>query len=132
MILKGKLSYNFPKHLLGVFHNFSHHGRSTFFCCTFTSLNSISEPNNPVCVLGAINEHYEVLCDVRMYVSLCLKLSVNYGQMVAVFVFFHETQWIYKVLRILYLKGQQICLISSKVTAILPQFFQKKNQKSQT
>ena len=29
------------------------------FCCTLTSLNSISEPNNQVCVLGAINERYE-------------------------------------------------------------------------
>ena len=78
MILKGKLSYNFPKHFLGVFHCCSHHGRSTFFC-TLTSLNSISEPNNQVCVLGAINERYEVLCDVRLYVNLCIKLSVNYG-----------------------------------------------------
>ena len=31
MILKGKMSYSFPKHFLGVFHYFSHHGRSTFF-----------------------------------------------------------------------------------------------------
>ena len=91
MVLRGKLSYNFPKHFLGVFHYFSHHGSSTYLFCTLTSLNSISEPNNPVCVLGAINECYEVLCDVRMYVSLCLKLSVNYGQTVAVFVFFRET-----------------------------------------
>ena len=79
MILKGKLSYNLPKHVLGVFHYFSHQGRSAFFFCTLTSLNSIPEPNNPVCVLGAINEHFEVLCDVHLYVNLCIKLSVNYG-----------------------------------------------------
>ena len=85
MILKGKLSYKFPKHFLDVFHYFSHHGRSTFLFCTLTSLNSIFEPNDSACVLGIINERYEVLCDVRMYASLCLKLCVNYGKTVAVF-----------------------------------------------
>ena len=100
------------------------------FFCTLDSLNSISEPNNPVCVLGAINEHYEVLCDVGMYVSLCLKLSVNYGQRIAVFVFFHETDWVYKGLRILNLEGQQNCMIGSKVTAFLPPFFFLKNFKN--
>ena len=64
------------------------------FFCTLTSLNSISEPNNQVCVLGAINERYEALCDVRMYVCMCLKLSVNHGQTVGVFVFFHKTEWV--------------------------------------
>ena len=39
------------------------------FFCTFASLNSISEPNNTVCVLGAINERCQVLRVVRMYVS---------------------------------------------------------------
>ena len=63
------------------------------FFCTLTSLNSMSEPNNPVCVLGAINERYEVLCNGRMYVSFCQKLSVNYGKTIAVFVFFHKTEW---------------------------------------
>ena len=85
MILKGKLSYNFPKHFLGAFHYFSCHGRSAFFFCTLTSLNSISEPNNQVCVLGAINELYEALCDVCMHVCMCQNLSVNYGQIVGVF-----------------------------------------------
>ena len=65
-----------------------------------------------------------------MYVSLCLKLSVNYGKTVAVFAFFHETEWFYKVLGILNLEGQQNCMIGSKVTELLPQF--KKNQKIQT
>ena len=83
-----------------------------------------------MCVLGAINEHYEVLCDVCMCVSLCLKLSVNYGKTVAVFAFFHETEWVFKVLSILNLEGQQNCMIGSKVTAILPQFFQKKSKNS--
>ena len=86
MILKSKLSYNFPKHFLVVFTSLVTMAAAHFFR-TLTSLNSISEPNNPVCVLGAINERYEVLCDVCMYVSVCLKLSVNYGQTVAVFVF---------------------------------------------
>ena len=80
--------------------------------------------------MGAINERYEVLCNVRLYVSLCLKLSVNYGQTVAVFVFFHETEWAYKVLRILNLEGQQNCVIGSKVRAILPQFFQTNLKKT--
>ena len=84
-----------------------------------------------MCVLGAINERYEALCDVRMYVCMCLKLSVNYGQTVGVFVFFHETEWVYDVLRILNLEGQQNCMIGWKVTNILPQFFQKL-QKLQT
>ena len=79
-----------------------------------------------MCVLGAINERYEALCDVRMYVCMCLKLSVNYGQTVRVFVFFHKTEWVYMVLRILNLEGQQNCMIGSKVTAILSPFFSKK------
>ena len=102
----------------------SHHGRSTFFC-TLTSLNSISEPSNSAYVLRIINERYEVLWDVRMYVSLCLKLSVNYNKTVAVFAFFHETEWVYKVLGILNLEGQLNCMIGSKVTAILPQLKKK-------
>ena len=36
------------------------------FFCTLTSPKSISEPNNQVCVLGAINERYGSLCDVHM------------------------------------------------------------------
>ena len=96
------------------------------FFCTLTSINSISEPNNPVCVLGTINERYEVLCNVRMFVSLCQKLNVNYGQTIAVFVLFHETEWVYDVLRILNLEGQQNCMIGSKVTTILSPFFFKK------
>ena len=84
-----------------------------------------------MCVLGAINERYEALCDVRMYVCMCLKLSVNYGQTVRVFVFFHKTEWVYMVLRILNLEEQQNCMIGSKVTTILSPFFQK-FQKLQT
>ena len=84
-----------------------------------------------MCVLGAINERHEIHSDVRMYVSLCLKLSVNYGQTIAVLVFFHETEWVYMILRILNLEGQQNCIFSSKVTTILQPLF-KKNQKLQT
>ena len=36
-------------------------------------------------VLGAINEYYEALYDVRMYVSLSLKVSVNNSQTVRFF-----------------------------------------------
>ena len=76
-------------------------------------------------VLGAINERYEALCDVHMYVCMCLKLSVYYGQTVGVFVFFHKTRWVNMVLRILNIEGQQNCMIGSKVTAILLPIFQK-------
>ena len=58
------------------------------FFCTLTSHNLICEPNNQVCVLEAINECCEALCDVHMYVCLCIKVSVNCGQSVWVFVFF--------------------------------------------
>ena len=75
-----------------------------------------------MCVLGAINERYEALCDVHMYDNICLKVSVNYGQPVRVFVFFHETEWVYLILRILNLKGHLNCMIGSKVTTILTQF----------
>ena len=78
-----------------------------------------------MCVLGAINKRFKVLCNVRMYVSLCLKLGVNYGQTIEVFVFYHETEWVYKVFRILNIEGQQNWMISSKVTATLSQFFSK-------
>ena len=64
-----------------------------------------------MCFLGAINERYEALCNVRMYVCMCLKLSVNYSQKVGVFVFFHETEWVYIVLEILNLEGQPNCMI---------------------
>ena len=76
-----------------------------------------------MCVLGAINEQYEALFDVRMYVCMCLELSVNYGQTVRVFVFFHKTEWVNMVLRILNLEEQLICMIGSKVRAILSPFF---------
>ena len=86
IFLEGKLSYNFP-HFFGVFfYYFSHHSQALF--CTLTSLNSIFEPINQVCVLGAINEPYEALCDVHMYVCMCLKVGVNYDQMVRVGVLF--------------------------------------------
>ena len=85
------------------------------FFCTLTTLNSISKPNNQMCVLGTINEQYEALYHVRMYVCMCLKLSVNYGQTVGVFVFFHKAEWVNMVLRILNLEGQQNCMIGSKV-----------------
>ena len=65
-----------------------------------------------------------------MYVCMCLKLSVNYGQTVRVVVFFHKTEWVYMVLRILNLEEQQNCMIGSKVTAILSPFFSKNLKKS--
>ena len=78
-----------------------------------------------MCVLGAINNRYEALCNVRMYVCMCLKISFNYGQTVGVFVFFHETEGVNMVLGILNLEGQQNCMIGSKVKTILSPFFQK-------
>ena len=78
-----------------------------------------------MCVLGAINERYEALCDVLMYICMCLKVSVNYGQQERVFVFFHKTECVYMVLRILNLEGHQNWTIGSKVTAILMLLFEK-------
>ena len=80
--------------------------------------------NKVLCVLGAINERYEALCNIRM----CLKLSVNYGQTIGVFVFFHQTECFSNFLRILNLEGQQNCMIGLKVTAILPPFYQKNSK----
>ena len=57
---------------------------------------------------------------------MCLELNANYGQTVRVFVFFHKTEWLGKVLRILNLEEKLNCMIGSKVTAILSLFFQKK------
>ena len=84
-----------------------------------------------MCVLRAINERYEALCDVHLYVCMSLELSANYGQTVRVFVFFQKTDWVSRVLRLLNLEEQQNCMIGSKVTAILSPFFQK-FQKLQT
>ena len=67
-----------------------------------------------------------------MYDCMCLKVSVNYGQRVKVFVFFHKTGWVNIILMILNLEGYQKCMIGSKVTAILMPFVKKKNQKLQT
>ena len=50
IISKGKLSNYYPILVTKA--------TPQFFCVTFTSLNLISEPNNQLCVLGAINEHY--------------------------------------------------------------------------
>ena len=107
MVLNVKLSYDFCKHILGAFYYFSHHCRSAFFFCTLTSLNSISEPNNQMCVLGAIYERYEALCSVHMYVCMCLKISINYDQTVRVVVFFHKTECLNMGLKILNLEGQE-------------------------
>ena len=73
----------------------------------------------------AINERYEALCNVRLYVCMCLELSANYGQTVRDFVFFYKTEWVSKVLRILNLEEQQNCMIGSKVTEISSLFFSK-------
>ena len=65
-----------------------------------SSLNSISE-----------------LCDGCMFVCMCLKGSVNYGQTVGVFfVFFHEAEWVNIIFRIQILEGQQNCMNSLKFT----------------
>ena len=82
MFLKEKLFYYFPKPFFKHFFSILVTTAALFFSI-LTSLNSISEP-----VLGAINERYDVLCDVRMSVCMCLKESGNYGQPVRVF--FHS------------------------------------------
>ena len=64
-----------------------------------------------MCVSGAIIECDEALCHVRMYVCMCLKLGVNYGQTVDVFVICHDPEWVYNFLRILNLEGLQNCMI---------------------
>ena len=74
--------------ILGVFPYFSHLGGAKICLKLFSSLNSIVENNSQVCVFRAINECYEELCNVRMYVCMYQTGSVNYGQMVGVFVFF--------------------------------------------
>ena len=88
----------------------------------------MSEPKNKMCVLRAFNERYEALCNLHICVCMCLKVTVNYGQHMRVFVFFDKTEWVNVVLRILNLKGQQICIIGSKVTTILLFFFFKKSR----
>ena len=91
------------------------------FFCTFTFPYSITELNNQVCVLGKINALYEEHCDIHMYVCMCLKVSVNYGQPVRVFFLYFIKEWVNMVLRIINLEGQQNCMIDSKV----PMFFLK-------
>ena len=65
--------------------------------------------------------------------SVCMrvvpKIKCQLRQNGSSFTFFHETECFYKVLGILNLEGQQICMIGSKVTAILPQFFSKRFKK---
>ena len=61
---------------------------------------------------------------------MCLKVSVNYGQLVRVFVFFHKTDWVHMVLRILNIEGQQKRMMGSKVKIILPMFFSKNSKTS--
>ena len=121
------MSYNFPKLFLCVFHYFSHRGRPTIFFPLFLPWIQYL---NQVCVLGEINEHYEALCDVCMYVCMCLKRSFHYGQPIGVFVFFHDTEWVNIFFIILNLEGQQNCIIGLKVTTILPLFFFPKNWKN--
>ena len=86
-----------------------------------------------MCVLGAIDESYEAHYNSHIYDSICLKVSVNYGQPVKVifFVFVHKTEWVNMIYRSLNLEGHQNCTIFSKVTTILTPFFQK-NLKLQT
>ena len=76
--------------------------------------------------MGAINECYEALCNVHIYIYVCkcLKVIVNYGKPVRVVVFFPKTECVNMVLRILNLEGQLNCMIGSKVTTLLAKFVQ--------
>ena len=58
-----------------------------------------------------------------MYVCMCLKLSVSYGQPVGVFVFCYKIEWVYKALGSLNLEEHQHCMIHSKRKTFLPMFF---------
>ena len=50
-------------------------------------------------------------------------MIVDYGEMVRVFVFFHNIDWVVIGSRILNLEGHKNCIIGSKVTTILMNFF---------
>ena len=72
-----------------------------------------------------------VMKHFAMSICMCKKVSVNYGQPVRLlaFVFFHKTEWVIMIFMILNLEGHQNCMIASKVTTILMQFFSTtKNQ----
>ena len=75
-----------------------------------------------MCVLEAINECYEALCNVHMYVCMCQKVrkkkkKVNQEK------FFLSSFYI--VLGIPNLEGNQNCMIVSNLTTFLMPFFQK-------
>ena len=53
------------------------------------------------------------------------KIKCQFRQNGRIFFFFHKTEWVNVVLRILTLEGQQNCMIGSKVKTILPRFFHK-------
>ena len=81
MFLKDQMSSYFPKHFLGVFHDFSHHGQSPIFLAPVLLSNQYLKLTIR-CVLRAIDERYEAIYDVCMYVCMSLKVSVNYRQTV--------------------------------------------------
>ena len=60
-----------------------------------------------------------------MYVCMCLKGSVNYGQTVEAFAFLHKTEWVNIVLGVLNLEEKLNCMIGSKVTTVIPPFLFK-------
>ena len=73
--------------------------------------------------------HGRVMKHFAMSVCTCLKVSVNYGQPVRVYVCFPKTKWVNMVFRIVNLEGHWNCMIVSKVTTIY-QCFVKTKQKS--
>ena len=60
--------------------------------CSLNSLKSIYKNHNQLCVLGGNNARYKALCFICMFVCMCLKVSVNYGQPVRVFAIFFMKQ----------------------------------------
>ena len=70
---------------------------------------------------------HRVAMSVCMYVCVCMSvikvLIVDNGQSIMFFVFFHETEWVNMVLRILNLEWHQNCMIGSKVATIWTMFF---------
>ena len=96
------------------------------FFCTLTSLNSISEPNNQLCLLGEIDKFYKAWMYVCRFVH---KSKCQLQQPVQFFVFFflkYKIELVNMVLRILNLEGcQNICVVE-KLRQFYHCFFSKK------
>ena len=89
MLLKENFSYDLPP-IFKVFFTILVTTVPPQFFCTLTFLNLLFELSISVCISEAIGERYGALCRDPMYVCMCLKESVKYGQLVRVFVFYKK------------------------------------------